>query len=219
MGKRSPARPSKWRLSIGDLGRFAVGLVASTLGLQLADWLLPRFDVGGWERAFVAALLIAMLSALLRPVLVALATRLGWVGALLLAVFGQAFIIWLTFWDPGVGGVSILSAVVAAWIVAFVSTGAVWVVTAGTDEAVTASLIRKAGRRKRDAAARRRCPRRGVRAGRRRAVPGPRVGRQGRHPADAVALGAQRLAPDGRVAAPAARDHAGQPDGHPARHQ
>ena len=43
-------------------------------------------------------------------------------------------------------------------------------------------------------------------------------GVQRRHAADAVPLGPQRVAPHGRVAAPAAGHHPGQPDGHPARH-
>ena len=162
--------------------------------------------------------LIAALSALLRPVLVALATRLGWVGALLLAVFGQAFIIWLVFWDPGVGGVSILSAIVAAWIVAFVSTGAVWVVTAGTDEAVTAGLIRKASRGKGAVLPDAEVP--GVVFVQADGVPFPvlELGvKGGTLPTLSrwVRSGSHQMA---EWRPTAARDHPGQPDGHPARH-
>ncbi len=144
MQRERVTRSDRWRWRVGDLGRALVGLVAATIGLQLASWLLPDFEVGGWQRAFSAAIAVALLSALLRPVLVRIAARFGWVGAILLAVFGQAFIIWLTFWDPGETDVTFVGAFWAAWIVSMVSTAAVWVVTAGTDEAVTAGLVRKA---------------------------------------------------------------------------
>ncbi len=149
MARSRPAKRGRWRLRLGDLGRALVGVAGATVGLQLASWVLPRFDIGGLDRALAAAIGIGLLSALLRPLLVRLATRLGWVGAILLAIFGQAFIVWLVFWDPGVDGISFSSAFFASWIVAMVSTAAVWALTAGTDEAVTAGLIRKAGKGKR----------------------------------------------------------------------
>ena len=58
---------------------------------------------------------------------------------------------------------------------------------------------------------------RGVRAARRCSVPGSRVGRHGRHPADAGPLGSIGHAPHAGVDAEHAGHDAGQPDGHPAR--
>ncbi len=118
------------------------------MGLLLASWLVPRFDVGGWERALASALLIFVFSGLLRPVLVRAAVLLGWVGAVLLGFFFQAFVIWVVVYvSSGERETGFLPSFLAAWIVAGVSTFFVWVATAGTDEAVTATLLRTARRR------------------------------------------------------------------------
>lgn len=142
----------RWRLRRGDLGRALLGLAGATVGLVLASWVLPGFDVRGWEEAFVVALLVALLGAVLRVVLVEAAVRLGWLGAVLLGLFGQAIAVWLVVYAPQ--GLAELDAadlgwaLLASWIVAFVSTLVVWVATAGTDDAVTASLLRRARRQR-----------------------------------------------------------------------
>ena len=109
------------------------------------------------------------------------------------------------------------SSFLASWIVAAVSTLFVWVATAGTDDAVTASLLRGARRKRPPVLEDARHSGRRVRAGRRGALPGARVGRPRRHAAHAVPLDPKRFAPHGGVAAQAAGHHAGQPDGDPAR--
>jgi uncharacterized membrane protein YvlD (DUF360 family) len=137
----------RWRLS--DLGRALFGLLAAMVGIWLASVLLPGFEVDRWSEAFAAAIAITVLGAVLRPIMVWLAARLGWPGAVVLAMFGQAFVVWAVFFEPGnsTDSVTFLWAFAAAWLIAFVSTAAAWVVTAGTDEAVTAGLVRRARRR------------------------------------------------------------------------
>jgi hypothetical protein len=137
----------RWRLRRGDLGRALLGLVGATLGLLLAAWVVPGFDVHGWADAFVVAVLVAVLGALLRVVLIEGAVRLGWIGTILLGLLGQALVVWLVVYAPrGLEPVDLLWALLASWIVAMVSTLFVWVATAGTDDAVTATLLRKARR-------------------------------------------------------------------------
>jgi len=147
----APNAGSSWRWRLGDAGRALASLLGATLGLRIAAWILPDLSLGGWGTALLAAILIAAWGVVLRPVMVRVAARFGWPGAVLLGVFGQAIIVyWVLLRQnashPGAG--AFLVAFAAAWIVAFVSTGAVWVLTAGTDEAVTASLIRRARRRR-----------------------------------------------------------------------
>ena len=52
-----------------------LALVGFALGLIVASWIVPDFNVGGAGRALWAAVLIFVIGAILRPVLVAIA---GW---------------------------------------------------------------------------------------------------------------------------------------------
>ncbi len=140
---------SRWHLRWGDLGRAVLGIVGAALGLVIASWVLPGFDVGGWEEAVVTAVLVAVIGALLRVLLVEGAIRLGWVGSILLGLLGQALAVWLVVYAPkGLDAADLGWALLASWIIAFVSTFFVWVATAGTDDAVTASLLRRARRQR-----------------------------------------------------------------------
>lgn len=143
---RTPTR--SWHLRRGDVGRAVLAVLGSALGLGIASLVVPDFDIGGAERALAGAVLIAVAGAVLRPVLVQLAVLLGWVGAVLLGLTGQAVIIWLVVWDfiGETHNPPFWSVFVASWVVAAVSTGFVWVATAGTDDAVTAVLLGRARR-------------------------------------------------------------------------
>jgi uncharacterized membrane protein YvlD (DUF360 family) len=142
-------RARRLALRWGDLGRAVVALVGFALGLIVASWIVPDFNVGGAGRAFVAAVLIFVIGAVLRPVLVMVASLLGWVGAVLIGLFGQALVIWVVLSAVPGDDVRLWSSFLASWIVAAVATLFVWVATAGTDDAVTASLQRQARRRRR----------------------------------------------------------------------
>lgn len=140
---------SRWRLRAGDVGRALLGLLGATIGFVVASWLLPALPLRGPGQAFVAAVLVAVVGAALRVVLVEGAVLLGWVGALLLGLLGQAFVVWFVFYFPGgLNPADLLTAIIASWIVSIFSTTLVWVGTAGTDDAVTATLLRRARRRR-----------------------------------------------------------------------
>jgi len=127
-----------------------LAVLGAALGLQVASWLVPDFDISGAARTITAAIAIAVVGTVLRPVLVWLAVVVGWVGAVLLGLFGQAAVVWLVAWDFSgeQHNPTFLAAFVASWIVSAVSTTFVWVATAGTDDAVTASLLRRGRRSK-----------------------------------------------------------------------
>jgi uncharacterized membrane protein YvlD (DUF360 family) len=146
----STGRPARrFSLRWGDLGRAIVALAGFALGLIVASWIVPDFNVGGPGRALVAAVLIFVFGAVLRPVLVLVAATLGWVGAILIGLFGQALIIWVVLSTVPGDEVRLWSSFLASWVVAAVATLFGWVATAGTDDAVTASLLRGARRRRR----------------------------------------------------------------------
>ncbi len=124
-----------------------MAFVAAVCGTALADWLLPGITVGGWGALLLVAVAVAIVGALLRPALVALATLLGWPGAVLLALFGQALVIYVAFRVvPDVAISSFWAAFWASWIVAAVATLVGWALTAGTDGALVAELVRRARR-------------------------------------------------------------------------
>src|SRR4051794_22352557 len=120
----------RWRLRRGDVGRALVGLAGASLGLDIASWVLPGFDVQGPEQVVGIAVLVALCGAGLRVVLVEGAVRLGWVGAVLLGLLGQAVVLWLVAYAPCGGSAADLGwAFLTSWIVAIVSTLFVWVAT------------------------------------------------------------------------------------------
>lgn len=137
----------------GDVGRAAVGIVGATIGIWVASLVLPSFDVGSWEDALLTAVLIALCGVVLRFLLVRTAVLLGWPGAILVGLFGQALAVWVVVYLPRGGDAADLGwALLASWIIAAVSTLFVWVGTAGTDDAVTASLLRRARRHRHEIA-------------------------------------------------------------------
>ena len=130
-----------------DVWRAVLGLVVSSLGLALAGWVLPGIAFDGLWPIVLVALVMAVLGLVFRPVLVAIATPLGMVGALVLALFGQALVAYVALSvAPGVQVDSFLAAFWATWIVAGVATLGSWVLTAGTNDAVFTPLVRGARR-------------------------------------------------------------------------
>ena len=77
MTRPEQARRRGWHLRRGDVGRAVLALLGAALGLGIASWVVPDFDIGGPGRALLAAALIAVVGAVLRPVLVHLAVLLG----------------------------------------------------------------------------------------------------------------------------------------------
>src|SRR6478735_10290210 len=115
----------------GDVGRAAISLLGAAVGLWLCSWVLPSFDVGSWREALLTAVLVVACGVVLRYVLVRGAVLLGWVGAVLVGLFGQALAVWLVVYAPRGGDAADLGwALLAAWIIAAVSTFFVWVGTA-----------------------------------------------------------------------------------------
>jgi uncharacterized membrane protein YeaQ/YmgE (transglycosylase-associated protein family) len=130
-----------------DLTGALASLVAGIVGLWLAGWLLPGLTIDGWLWLVAGALALAVAGAVFQPVLVWLATTLGWVGALLLALLGNAALVALIVaLLPGITTTSFWPSFWASWIMAAAVTLVTWLMTAGTSQAVTSNLIRKARR-------------------------------------------------------------------------
>lgn len=135
-------------LGPGDLRRALASLLAAAGGLAVASWLLPGLTVQSWPWLLAGAVALGVVGALVRPALLWIATRLGWAGALLLALLGNALVVALVVvLLPGIVATSFWPVFWASWIIAAAVTLIAWLATAGTSQAVTTRLIRQARRR------------------------------------------------------------------------
>jgi uncharacterized membrane protein YvlD (DUF360 family) len=131
------------RLRLSDLARMLLAWAISSLALLAADGLLPRMTASSPWRLVLAAAVTAVFGILVRPVLVAVATVIGWLAVVIVAIAGQAIAMHLALLVvPGVEVDSFWTLVAATWVAATVGTVLTWLVTAGTDEAFTAGLQR-----------------------------------------------------------------------------
>lgn len=131
-------------MRFSDVVRLAVTWVLSALALALTARLLPGFSVDSWLPLIVAAAATGVVGMIVRPVLVAVAARIGWVAVALATLFGQALVMQLALVAvPGTDFDSFWTAVAASWIAAAVGTVLAWLVSAGTDESFAATLLRR----------------------------------------------------------------------------
>lgn len=101
---------------------FVIRLAITALGLWAADALVGGFRIDGWPNIVLAALLLGVVNALVRPfiVLLTLPLTLVTLGAFLVVVNGisLAIVAWVV---PGVSSQGLWPAVLAALIVSVVS--------------------------------------------------------------------------------------------------
>ena len=143
MSPRPSATRSGPHVRFADLVRLLSTWAMSTLTLALADALLAAFSADTWWHLAAVAAVSGAVGLLIRPLLVEIATRIGWVAVLPLALFGQAVVMYLAMVAvPGIS-TTFLAATAASWMAAAVGTLVAYVVTAGTDEGLTSSLARR----------------------------------------------------------------------------
>ena len=207
---------ARFRIGFDDVVRLVVVWCACVLVLILADLVLPGLSTDTQWAWFATTAIAALAGLLVRPALVVISARLGWLVVVLVGLFGQAG-----------HRLSLLRARAgrARHVLGRVHrllAGGPRVVAGdlGRDDRFERRLRRRAGA---PAPARRgerpRGGRRPVRAARRRPVPGAPVGGAGRRRTDHPPLDHLRRLHAARVDPAAAVHHTGQPAGHPARHR
>ncbi len=129
-----------------DLARLVVAWAFSTLALVVTGALLPELSATSWWSYAAVAAVAGVVGMFLRPALVEVSARIGWMAVLLVALAGQAVIMYVALHVvPGVESTA-WSAFTATWVSALVGTLIAWVATAGTDDGLVTSLTRRAGR-------------------------------------------------------------------------
>ncbi|BCW70562.1 phage holin family protein [Arthrobacter sp. NicSoilB8] len=131
---------------VTDLARLAVAWAASTAALIITGALLPGFSATSWWAYAAVAAVAGVVGLVLRPALVELSARVGWVAVLLTALVGQALITYIAIrLVPGIESTA-WTALAATWVSAAVGTLISWATTAGTDDGLVASLAARARR-------------------------------------------------------------------------
>ncbi len=140
--------PSRRGIHRADLVRLLVAWGSSTLALVITGWILPGLDATSFWAYALAAAAAGIVGLVLRPLLVEVSARIGWIVVLPLALLGQALIMYVALlYVPGIQADK-ATAFWATWISAAVGTVIAWATTAGTDDGLVTSLARRATRLK-----------------------------------------------------------------------
>ncbi len=124
--------------------------ITSFIVLSLTLWALPSIHSTGIPSMVRLVFVVAIVGALLRPLLVACAVALGGVGALLLGICVQAIVLWVAFaLDPGVNAPSLPDVFVASWIAGVLTALINWLADAGSDDAFLGQALKQMARDKR----------------------------------------------------------------------
>ncbi|MFD0689090.1 alkaline phosphatase family protein [Actinomadura fibrosa] len=138
---RSPARRPR-TLAIRP-GLVLLVLLLDWAALALTIAVLPGISAdAGWD-VLLAAVLLGLVAAPLRPLLAALAGTIGWAGVVCGWLLGQALLVFAALaLTPGIDVDGFGSAFLASWIYSAVVSAGLWAVTAGDGTAVLGHLLR-----------------------------------------------------------------------------
>jgi uncharacterized membrane protein YvlD (DUF360 family) len=124
------------RLTWAEVRRLTVTLVLSCLALACTIAIMPGVRANVAADVLLATLLLAVVSALLRPVMTSFALLLGWAGVLLAGFGAQALLFYLALTiTPGIEVNGFWDAFWASWIYAFLMSIVTWLATAGDNAA------------------------------------------------------------------------------------
>ncbi|MEH0821699.1 phage holin family protein [Micromonospora sp. CPCC 205739] len=131
-----------YRPTLARLRALLRSMVTSFVVLSTTLWLLPGVTASGLVAMLWLVGLIAGIGAVLRPLLFALSTALGGLGALAIGVCVQAVVMYVALRvDPGahVGGFA--DAFAAAWLAVALAALLNWLADAGTDDAFVSEML------------------------------------------------------------------------------
>ena len=126
------------RFRVGDLVRLVVVWVICAFALEVTSWVLPNLSAPTFWAWLAATAIAAVAGLFLRPVLVAVSARIGWVMVILTGLLGQALVVYLSFQLVSSIQSNFASAFISAWVVALVSLVLSFILTAGNDDAYAA---------------------------------------------------------------------------------
>ena len=132
-----------WRPTIRRVRSILRNAVTSFIVLAGTFWLLPGVTASGLVALLGLVVLVAAVGALLRPLLLALATVLGGFGALVLGAMVQAIVLYVALWfapDTHVANLPVVFG--ASWVAVALSALVNWFADAGTDDTFVSETVR-----------------------------------------------------------------------------
>ncbi|WP_346535321.1 phage holin family protein [Micromonospora sp. DPT] len=131
-----------YRPTLGRLRALLRSMVTSFVVLSLTLWLLPGVTASGLVAMLWLVGLIAGIGAVLRPLLFALSTALGGLGALAIGVCVQAVVMYVALrLDPEAHVRGFADAFAAAWLAVALAALLNWLADAGTDDAFVSEML------------------------------------------------------------------------------
>jgi Type I phosphodiesterase / nucleotide pyrophosphatase len=132
-----------WRPTLARMGGLLRSAVTSFIVLAGTLWLMPGVDANGLTAILWLVVMVACVGALLRPLLLALATVLGGLGALLTGASVQTIVLYVALRlapDAHLSGLP--AAFAASWIAVALAATVNWLADAGTDDAFVSETLR-----------------------------------------------------------------------------
>ncbi|WP_341720820.1 alkaline phosphatase family protein [Micromonospora sp. FIMYZ51] len=155
-----------YRPTIARLRTLVRSMVTSFVVLSATFWLLPGVTTTSLVGLLWLVVLVSAVGAVLRPLLLALATALGGLGALTIGVGVQAVVMYVALRlapEAQVAGFGVAFA--AAWLAVALAAIVNWLADAGTDDTFVSETLRLMSRVRRATGRRRRPLRRARRSG------------------------------------------------------
>jgi hypothetical protein len=132
-----------WRPTIRRVRGIVRNAVTSFIVLAGTFWLLPGVTASNLVALLGLVVLVAAVGALLRPLLLALATVLGGFGALVLGAMVQAIVLYVALWfAPDTHVVNLPVVFGASWVAVALSALVNWFADAGTDDTFVSETVR-----------------------------------------------------------------------------
>jgi uncharacterized membrane protein YvlD (DUF360 family) len=125
------------------LSRVITVVLLDWAALGATVWLAPGISADNWWSVLLAAVVLGLLAAALRPLLSVLLTWLGWIGVAAGWLLTQALLVFVTLSiTPGLRFDGFWTAFWASWLYAFLVSIGLWFVTAGDQTIVVRHLLR-----------------------------------------------------------------------------
>lgn len=104
------------------MAHFLVRLVVTAAALMLVAYLMPGIDVTGWQPALIAAFLLGIANAIVRPILIVLTLPITILTlGLFIFVINAALFLWIAEFVDGFHVASFLHALIGSILVSLVS--------------------------------------------------------------------------------------------------